>query len=151
MVRRLTFVVHSRRPHFRTWIHHISDHIICVASLGLGKGCIRFWGRLDQNFGFHGNRKLQLTNNGGNDVSTFSLFFWSDLFFKLAGNEDRHKISDEFEFRPDRTTPRELDQLAKPTFRARYAHTPFGTEWRTDGHSRIYYRVRCPRASKHFP
>ena len=26
-------------------------------------------------------------------------------FFKLAGNEDRHKISDEFEFRPDLTTP----------------------------------------------
>ena len=32
-----------------------------------------------------------------------------------------------------------LDQLAKPTFRSRYAHTPFGhgTEWRTGGHSRI--------------
>ena len=32
-----------------------------------------------------------------------------------------------------------LDQPAKPTFRSRYARTPFGhgTEWRTDGHSRI--------------
>ena len=28
---------------------------------------------------------------------------WSDPFI-LAGNEDMHKISDEFEFRPDRTT-----------------------------------------------
>ena len=32
-----------------------------------------------------------------------------------------------------------LDQLAKPTFRSRCAHIPFGheTEWRTGGHSRI--------------
>ena len=29
-----------------------------------GKGCIRFWGRLEQNAGFHGNRKPPLTNNG---------------------------------------------------------------------------------------
>ena len=35
--------------------------ILCVASLGWGKGCIRFWGRLDQNSGFHGNRKPLLT------------------------------------------------------------------------------------------
>ena len=35
--------------------------ILCVASLGWGKGCIRFWGRLDQNSGFRGNRKPPLT------------------------------------------------------------------------------------------
>ena len=33
------------------------DQILCVASLGWGKGCIRFWGRLDRNSDFHGNRK----------------------------------------------------------------------------------------------
>ena len=27
------------------------------------------------------------------------------LVFKPAGNEDMYKISDEFKFRPDRTTP----------------------------------------------
>ena len=48
------------------------DQILCVASLGWGKGCIRFWGRLDQNSGQHGNRKAPLTYNGENDVSTFS-------------------------------------------------------------------------------
>ena len=26
------------------------------------------------------------------------------ILFKLAGNEDMHNISDEFEFRPDQTT-----------------------------------------------
>ena len=45
---------------------------------------------MDQNSGFHGNRIPPLTYNGENDV--------------LAGNEDMHKIWDEFEFRPDRTT-----------------------------------------------
>ena len=47
------------------------DQILCVASLGVGKGCIMFWGRLDQNSGVHGNRKPPLTYNGENGVSTF--------------------------------------------------------------------------------
>ena len=80
------------------------DQILYEASLGWGKGCIRFWDRLDLNSGFHSNRKGPLTYNGENDVSTFSVVFYQ-IFFKLAGNEDRHTISDEFKFRPDRTTP----------------------------------------------
>ena len=118
-----------------------------------------FWGRLDQNSGFHGNRKPPLTYNGENDVSTFSRLFliWSFLYLqvtrtciksrtssnfhqigplttelaalerlkishrlimgkcclhassfifdriiiKVAGNQDRHKSSDKFDFGPD--------------------------------------------------
>ena len=63
-----------------------------------------FWDRLDQNSGFHGNRKPPLTYNGENDVSTFSRMFFYPILFILAGNEDMHKILDEFEFRPDRAT-----------------------------------------------
>ena len=48
------------------------DQILCVVSLGVGKGCIMFWGRLDQNSDVHGNRKPPLTYNGENGVSTFS-------------------------------------------------------------------------------
>ena len=48
------------------------DQILCVASLGLGKGCIMFSGRLDQTSGVHGNRKPPLTYNGENGVATFS-------------------------------------------------------------------------------
>ena len=48
------------------------DQILCVALLGVGKDCIMFWGRLDQNSGVHGNRKPPLTYNGENGVSTFS-------------------------------------------------------------------------------
>ena len=60
--------------------------ILCVASLGLGKGCIRFWGRFDQNSGVHGNRKPPLTYKGGNGVSTYSrlLLIWSFLYLQVT-------------------------------------------------------------------
>ena len=62
------------------------DQILFVASLGMGKGCIRFWGRLDQNSGVHGNRKPLLTCNGENDVSTFSrlLLIRSFLYLQVT-------------------------------------------------------------------
>ena len=61
------------------------DQILCVASLGIGKGCIVFWGRLDQNSSVHSNRKPPLTYNGENGVSTFSrlLLTWSFLFLQV--------------------------------------------------------------------
>ena len=48
------------------------SQILSVASLGWGKGCIRFWGRSDQNCGFHGNTNLSLTYNGQNGVPAIS-------------------------------------------------------------------------------
>ena len=57
--------------------------ILCVASLGVGKGWIMFWGRLDQNAGVHGNRKSPLTYNGENGVSTFSRSLWIQSFLYL--------------------------------------------------------------------
>ena len=82
------------------------DQILCVASLGVGKGCIMFWGRLDQNSGVHGNRKPPLIYNGENGVSTFSHLLLIRSFFMLAGNEDMHKISPwvKFDFGQNQTT-----------------------------------------------
>ena len=62
------------------------DQILCVASLGMGKGCIMFSGRLDPDFGVHGNRKPPLTYNGENDVSTFSrlLLIRSFLYLQVT-------------------------------------------------------------------
>ena len=55
------------------------DQILCEASLWWGKGCIRFWDRLDQNSGFHGNRKRPLI---GKTISPpFLGCFWSDFFY----------------------------------------------------------------------
>ena len=59
------------------------DQILCVASLGYGKGCIMFWGRLDQNYGVHCNRKPPLTYNGENGVSTSSRLLLIRFFLYL--------------------------------------------------------------------
>ena len=129
---------------------------------GVGERLHKFWGRLDQNSGFHGNRKPPLTYNGEKDLSTFprlflirsflylqvtktciksrtssnfgkigplttelaalerlnishilikgkcclhaSSFIFYRIIIKVAGNQDRHKSSDEFDFWPDQTT-----------------------------------------------
>ena len=79
------------------------DQILCAASLGWGKGCISFWGRFNQNSGFHGNIRPPLTYNGENDVSTFSPLFLIRSFLYLQVTRTCIKTL-EFEFRPDRTT-----------------------------------------------
>ena len=76
-----------RRPHFQTWISlkpvgQSWSNFMCNIN-GVGKGCIRFWSRLDQNSGFHGNRKPPLTYNGENNVSTFSQLFLIRTFLYL--------------------------------------------------------------------
>ena len=73
VVRRRPSVVHTFKL----------DQVLCVASLGWGKGYIRFWDRLNQNAGFHGNRKPPLTYNGENDVSTLSRLFLIRSFLYL--------------------------------------------------------------------
>ena len=80
---RLPSVVHTFRLEY-LWNQLANlDQILCVASLGWGKGCISFWGRLDQISGFHGNRKPPLTYNRENDVSTFSWLFLIRSFLYL--------------------------------------------------------------------
>ena len=59
------------------------DQSLYEALIGCGKCCIGFWDRLDQNSGFHGNRKRSLTYNGENDVSTFSLLYFIRFFLYL--------------------------------------------------------------------
>ena len=74
------------------------DQILCVASLGVGKGCIMFWGRLDQNSGVHGNRKPPLTYNGENGVSTFSrlLLIRSFLYLQVTRTCIKSQTSSNF-------------------------------------------------------
>ena len=49
-------VVHNFQHEYlcNQWADH--NKILSEASLGWGKGCIRFRARLDQNSGFHGNK-----------------------------------------------------------------------------------------------
>ena len=74
------------------------DQILCVALLWVVKGCIMFWGRLDQNSGFHGNRKPPLTYNGKNGVSTFSrlLLIRSFLYLQVTRTCIKSRTSSNF-------------------------------------------------------
>ena len=74
------------------------DQILCVASLGVGKGCIMFWSWLDQNSGVHGNRKPPLTYNGENGVSTFSrlLLIQSFLYLQVTRTCIKSRTSSNF-------------------------------------------------------
>ena len=67
----------SLRPVGQSW-----PNFVCSIT-GVGKGCIMFWGRLDQNSGVHGNRKPPLTYNGETDVSTFSRLLLIQSFLYL--------------------------------------------------------------------
>ena len=74
------------------------DQILCVASLGLGKSCIMFWGRLGQTSGVHGNRKSPLTYNDENGVSTFSqlLLIQSSLYLQVMRTCIKSRTSSNF-------------------------------------------------------
>ena len=83
MVRRpsVVVIVHTFKLEY-LWSHLASlDQILYVASLGLGERLHKVLGRLDQNSGFHGNRKLPLAYNGENDVAPFLGCFWSDPLY----------------------------------------------------------------------
>ena len=79
------------------------DHILCVVSLGWGKGCIRFWADWIKTLVSMATDCPHWLIMGKTMSPPFLGYFWSDPFL-LAGNEDMHKILDEFEFRPDQTT-----------------------------------------------
>ena len=74
------------------------DQILCVASLGVKKGCITFRGRLGQNSGFHGNRKPPFTYNWENGVSNFSqlLLIRSFLYLQVTRTCIKSQTSSNF-------------------------------------------------------
>ena len=104
MVRHPSVIVHTFKLDYLWSQLAYLDQILCVASLGWGKGCIRFWGRLDQNSGFHGNRNPHWFTMGKTMSPPFLSCFFFIWSFLYLGKEDMHKISDKFEFLPDRTT-----------------------------------------------
>ena len=74
------------------------DQILGLASLGVGKGCIMFLGRLDQTSGVHGNRNPPLIYNGENGVATFSqlLMIRSFLYLQVTRTCIKSRTSSNF-------------------------------------------------------
>ena len=89
------------------------DQPLYEASLGWGKGCIMFWDILDQNFGFHGNRKRPLTYNGEHYVSTFSLLFLIRSFSNLQVTRTSIKSQTRSDFGRIGPFPTELGALER--------------------------------------
>ena len=113
------------------------DQILCVASLGWRKGCIRFWGRLDQISGFNGNRKPPLTYSGENDVSTFSRLFLIQWFLYLQVKRTCIKSRIDSNFGEIRSLTTELAALEV----YKISHTPIMGEWCLHASSFIFDRI----------
>ena len=87
-----------------------------VTSLGWRKGCLMFWGKLDQNSSVHGNRNPPLTYNGENGVSTFSrlLLIRSFLYLQVSRTCTKsRKISNFGQIGPLTTELAALERLKK--------------------------------------
>ena len=98
----MTKILHFRtlislRPVVQSW-----SNFMCSV-IEVGERLHNVFRQIGSNSGVHGNRKPPLTYNGENGVNLFSVAF-DPILLILAGNEDMHKISDEFEFWRDRTT-----------------------------------------------
>ena len=59
------------------------DQILCVASLGWGERLLKALGQIGSKLWFPWQQKAPLTNNGKNDVSTFSRLFLIRSFLYL--------------------------------------------------------------------
>ena len=107
--------------HFRTWISLRSvdqswSNFMCSIMWG-GERLHNVLRQIGSKLWYPWQQKTPLTYNGENGVSTFSrlLLIWSFLYLKVT--RTCKKISDKFEFRPDRTTDYEVScPLASKTF-----------------------------------
>ena len=97
-----SFVVHNFKHEYlcNQWADH--NEIISEASLGWGKGCIRFKPDLIKTL-------VSMATDSSHSIimekivlPLFSAFFHPILFI-LAGNDDMHGSSEEFEIQPDPT------------------------------------------------
>ena len=107
MVRRPSVVV-RRRPHFQTCISlkpagHPRSNFMCSIT-GVGERLHKVLGQIRSKLWFPWQQKAPIELQWEKRcLHLFSVVF-DRIIFILAGNKDMHKISDEFEFPPDRTT-----------------------------------------------
>ena len=80
------------------------DQILCVASLGWGERLHKVLGQIGSKLWFPWQQKSPVDLKLGKWCLHLFLVVFDPVLLILAGNEDMHKISDEFEFRSNRTT-----------------------------------------------
>ena len=101
-------VVRCRRPHFQTWISlkpvgQSWSNFVCSIT-GVGERLHKVMEQIGSKLWSPWQQKAPIDFWWGKRcIHLFSVAF-NPIVFILAGNEDMHKISDEFECRLDRTT-----------------------------------------------
>ena len=89
----------SLRPGGQSWSNFIWSIIM------VGERLHKVLGQIGSKLWFPWHQIAPIDIMGKTMSPPFLCCFFIRSFFKLAGNKDRPKISDNFEFRPDRTTP----------------------------------------------
>ena len=96
------------RPHFQTWISlkpigQSWSNFMCSIT-GVGERLHTALGQIGSKLWFPWQQKAPIDLQWGKRCLHFFSVIFDRILFILAGNKDMHKISDAFEFRPDRTT-----------------------------------------------
>ena len=71
---------------------------------GIGERLHKVFVQIESKVWFPWQQKSPIDLQWGKQCLHLFSFVFDQIFFKLAGNEDRHKVLDKFEFPPDRTT-----------------------------------------------
>ena len=88
----------SRKPVGQSW-----SNFMC-SIIGVGERLHKVLGQIGSKLWFSWQQEAPIDLKWGKcRLRLFSVVFYRILFV-LAGNEDMHKIMDEFQFQPDRTT-----------------------------------------------
>ena len=105
--------------------------------IGVGERLQKVLGQSGSKRWFPWQQKAPLSYNGGKlCLHLFSVVF-DPIIFKFAGNEDMHKISEKFEFRPDQTT----DYGVSCPWCLKISHRLIIRKWYVHASSFIFYRI----------
>ena len=98
----------TKISHFWTWIPlkpvNLSWSNFMCSIIGVGERLLKVLGQIGSKLWFPWQQKAPVDLKWGKWCLHLFLVVFDPVLLILAGNEDMHKISDEFEFRSDRTT-----------------------------------------------
>ena len=98
----------TKISHFWTWIPlkpvNLSWSNFMCSIIGVGERLHKVLGQIGSKLWFPWQQKAPVDLKWGKWCLHLFLVVFDRVLLILAGNEDMHKISDEFEFRSDRTT-----------------------------------------------
>ena len=110
-------VRHRRRPHFQSWtsLNPVSQswsNFMCSVT-GVGERLLKVLGQIGSKPWFPWQQKAPIDLRWGKRCCHLFSVVFDPILFILAGYQDMHKISEEFEIWPDQTLTTELAALER--------------------------------------